>query len=60
MTDYFFENDLVDEIVDYDCRIPRKYNKPILSICVYSDKYIKQLSENQMRRLVLSHSDVSI
>ena len=58
MTDYFFENDLVDEIVDYDCRIPRKYNKPILSICVYSDKYIKQLSENQIRKLMLTHTKV--
>lgn len=58
MTDYFFENDLVDEIVDYDCRIPRKYNKPILSICVYSDKYIKQLSENQIRKLMLTHKKV--
>jgi MEDS: MEthanogen/methylotroph, DcmR Sensory domain len=58
MTDYFFENDLVDEIVDYDCRIPHKYNKPMLSICVYSDKYIKKLSENQIKRLMLTHNKV--
>jgi hypothetical protein len=58
MTDYFFENDLVDEIVDYDCRMPRKYNKPMLSICVYSDKYLKKLSENQIKRLMLTHKKV--
>ena len=58
MTDYFFENDLVDELVDYDCRLPRKYNKPMLSICVYSDKHIKKLSENQIKRLVLTHKKV--
>jgi hypothetical protein len=58
MTDYFFENDLVNEIVDYDCRLPRKYNKPMLSICVYSDKYIKKLSENQIKRLMLTHTKV--
>jgi hypothetical protein len=60
MTDCFFENGLVDEIVDYDCRILHKYNKSMLSICVYSDKYIKKLSENQIRRLVLTHNKVWI
>ncbi|HET7644799.1 MAG TPA: hypothetical protein VFK40_14940 [Nitrososphaeraceae archaeon] len=52
MTNYFFENDLVDELVNYDCRLPRKYNKPMLSICVYSNKYIKKSSGNQIRKLM--------
>ena len=60
MMDCFFEYGLVDEIVDYDCMMPPKFKKPILSICVYSDKYIEQLSENHMRKLVLTHSKVWI
>ena len=41
MMDCFFEYGLVDEIVDYDCMMPPRFNKPMLSICVYSNRYIK-------------------
>jgi hypothetical protein len=60
MMDCFFDYGLGDEIVDYDCVIPPKFNKPILSICAYSDKFIDQLSEDQIRRLVLTHKRVHI
>jgi hypothetical protein len=60
MMDCFFEHDLIDEIVDYDCMIPPKFNKPILSICAYKDKHIAKLSEDQIRRLVLTHTNVWI
>jgi hypothetical protein len=55
MMDYFFEYGLVDEIVDNDCTMSPRFSKPMLSICVYSDKYIKKLSENQIKRLMLTH-----
>jgi hypothetical protein len=60
MMDCFFEHGLVDEIVDYDCIMPPKFNKSILSICAYKDKHIAQLSEDQIRRLVLTHTSVWI
>lgn len=60
MMDCFFEHGLVDEIVDYDCMMPPKFNKSILSICAYNDKHIAQLSEDQIRRLVLTHTSVWI
>jgi hypothetical protein len=60
MLDCFFEHGLVDEVVEYDCIQPPRFNTPVLSICVYSNKYLDQLSENQIRRLVLSHRKVSI
>jgi hypothetical protein len=58
MMDCFFKYGLVNEIVDYDCISLPRFRKPILSICVYSDKHIKQLSENQIRRLMLTHKKV--
>jgi len=60
MMDCFFEHGLVDEIVDYDCMMPPKFNKSILSICAYNDKHIAQLSEDQIRKLILTHSKVWI
>ncbi|MFB5600424.1 MAG: MEDS domain-containing protein [Nitrososphaeraceae archaeon] len=60
MIDCFFEHCLVDELVDYDCMIPPKFNKPILAICTYKEKHIKQLSDDQIRRLVLTHTNVRI
>lgn len=60
MLDCFFEHGLVDELVDYECETPFKFSKPILGICVYNDKHIAQLSEDQIRKLVLSHNTVSI
>jgi uncharacterized membrane protein len=60
MLDCFFEHGLIDEVVEYDCKQPPRFNRPVLSICAYSNKYLDQLSENQIRRLVLSHRKVSI
>lgn len=60
MLDCFFEHGLVDEVVEYDCIQSPRFNTPVLSICAYSNKYLNQLSENQIRRLVLSHRKVSI
>ena len=60
MLDCFFEYDLVDELVDYERETPFKFSKPILGICAYNDKHIAQLSEDQIRKLVLSHNNVWI
>jgi hypothetical protein len=60
MLDCFFEHGLVDELVDYECETPFKFSKPILGICAYNDKHIAQLSEDQIRKLVLTHSSVWI
>ncbi len=60
MLDCFFEHALVDEIVDYECETPFKFSKPILGICVYNYKHLTQLSEDQIRKLVLSHNTVLI
>jgi hypothetical protein len=60
MLDCFFEYGLVDELVDYERETPFKFSKPILGICAYNEKYIKQLTDNQIRRLVLSHNTVWI
>ena len=60
MLDCFFEYGLVDELVDYECATPFKFNKLILGICIYNNKHISQLSENQIRKLVLSHNAVWI
>jgi len=56
MMDCFFEYGLVD----YECELPPKWNKPLLGICAYNDKHISQLSEDQIRKLILTHSKVSI
>lgn len=58
MLDCFFEHGLVDELVDYECETPFKFSKPILGICVYNYKHLTQLSEDQIRKLVLSHNTV--
>lgn len=60
MMDCFFEYGLVDELVDYECMGSPKLNKPFLAFCAYKDKHIAQLSEDQVRRLVLTHSSVWI
>ena len=60
MMDCFFEYGLVDELVDYECELPPKLNKPLLGICAYNDKYISQLSEDKIRKLVLTHNRVWI
>jgi hypothetical protein len=60
MMDCFFEYGLVEEIVDYDCMMPPRFNKPMLSICVYSNRYIKKLSNIQIRRLMLTHKRIQI
>lgn len=60
MMDCFFEYGLVDELIDYECILPPKLNKPFLAFCAYKDKHIAQLSEDQIRRLVLTHSSVWI
>lgn len=60
MMDCFFEYDLVDELIDYECIRPPKLNKPFLAFCAYKDEHIAQLSEDQIRRLVLTHSSVWI
>ena len=60
MIDCFFEYSLVDELIDYECIGPPKLNKPFLTYCAYNDKHIAQLSENQIRKLVLTHSNVWI
>lgn len=52
MMDCFFEYGLVDEIIDYDYTMPPRFNKLMFSICVHSDKHIKQLSGNQIRKLM--------
>ena len=60
MLDCFFEYGLVDELVDYECELPPKLNKPLLGICAYNDKHISQLPEDKIRKLVLTHSRVWI
>ena len=56
MMDCFFEYSLVD----YECELPPKLNKSFLGICAYNVKHISQLSEDQIRKLVITHSKVWI
>ena len=60
MMDCFFEYGLVDELLDYECELPPKLNKPELGICAYNDKHVAQLSEDHIRKLVLTHKKVWI
>jgi hypothetical protein len=60
MLDCFFEYNLIDKLIDYECVYSPKYNKPFLGLCAYSEKHIAQLSEDKIRRLVLSHNTVRI
>ena len=60
MMDCFFEYGILDELVDYECALSPKFNKPLLGICAYNDEHIAQLSENQIRNLVLTHNRVWI
>lgn len=60
MMDCFFEYGLVDELLDYECYLSPKFDKPQVGVCAYNDKHIAQLSENQIRRLILTHSRVWI
>ena len=60
MMDCFFEYGLVDELLDYECYLSPKFDKPQVGICAYNNKHIAQLSENQIRRLILTHSRVWI
>jgi len=41
------------------CILP-KFNNSFLGVCVYNDSHMAELSEDQMRRLVLTHDVVSI
>jgi hypothetical protein len=58
--DCFFEYGLVYEVIDFEWVQAPKYRKPMVAICVYSYKYLEQLSENQIRRLALTHRIVWI
>jgi len=60
MMDCFFEYGLFDELIDYGCIGPPKFNKPFLGFCAYEEKHILQLSEDQIRKLVLTHSTIWI
>ena len=60
MMDCFFEYGLVDELLEYECGLSTKFNKPQLGICAYNNKHISQLSKDQIRKLVLTHSRVWI
>ncbi len=60
MMDCFFEYGLVDELLYYECELSPKFNKPQVGICAYNDKHISQLSEDKIRKLVLTHSRVWI
>lgn len=60
MMDCFFEYGLFDELIDYGCIEPPKFNKPILVFCAYKKRHILQLSEDQIRKPVLNHSTIWI
>ncbi len=60
MVDSFFEYGLIHELIDLECVFLPRSNKPYLGVCVYNDSHIAELSEDQMRRLVLTHASVSI
>jgi hypothetical protein len=60
MMDCFFEYGLVDELLEYECGLSPKFNKLQLGICAYNHKHISQLSKDQIRKLVLTHSRVWI
>jgi hypothetical protein len=60
MMDCFSEYGLVDELLDYECELPPKLNKPQLGICAYNDKHVAQLSEDHVRKLILTHNRVWI
>jgi hypothetical protein len=34
MLDCFFEYNLIDELIDYECVYSPKYNKPLLGLCL--------------------------
>ena len=58
MTDCFFEYGLVEELINYECIILPKLNAPFLPICAYRDKDLIKLSDDQMKKLVITHDKI--
>jgi DNA-binding response OmpR family regulator len=58
MMDCFFENNFVEQVVDYEAALPAKFDIPFVPICAYMQKDIEMLSEDQLNRLFRCHSHV--
>ena len=60
MMDTFFEHNFVEELVDYENELPRRFDNPFLAICAYKQSDLDKFSNSQRARMVECHSPVWI
>ena len=60
MMDTFFEHNFVEELVDYENELPRRFNNPFLAICAYKQSDLDKFSNSQHARMVECHNSVWI
>ncbi|MEP6576188.1 MAG: MEDS domain-containing protein [Nitrososphaerota archaeon] len=60
MMDTFFEHNYVEELVDYESELPRRFDIPFLAICAYKQSDLDKLSNSQRARMVKCHNPVWI
>lgn len=60
MMDTFFEHNFVEELVDYENELPRRFDIPFLAICAYKQSDLDKFSNSQRARMVECHSPVWI
>ncbi len=60
MMDAFFEHNFVEEVVDYEHELPRRFDIPFLPICAYNQSDLDKLSNSQRARMVECHNPVWI
>jgi hypothetical protein len=58
MMDCFFENNFVEEVLDYEHALPSKFDIPFVPICAYRQQDVDTLSEQQLKKLIAGHSHV--
>jgi CheY-like chemotaxis protein len=58
--DTFFEQNLIDELVDYESALPPKFDFEFVTVCAYLRSNFEKLSQEQKERMIRSHSHVWI
>jgi len=58
MMDCYFEYDLVKELLNYECMILPKLKSSFLPLCAYRAKDLTKLSNDQIKKLVLTNHNV--
>jgi DNA-binding response OmpR family regulator len=60
MMDTFFEHNFVEELVDYEHELPRRFDIPFLAICAYKQSDLDKLSNSQRARMDECHNPIWI